>query len=305
MVWEDDDDKDGRADESEMAWPAFMESVDAADLDGVPGAFTFHVSCDNGFPEEQENLGAALLSGGAAATATASRPAIGMTSAWGEAWEPRPDLATASDAAWYYAVLVSEGATAGEALAYTKYGLPGDGWADEYPGTDLTGYAWMSKVEYNLYGDPTRTLEACAGDGDCDDGSPCDGTETCRDGFCVHSAGPDCSALDDGCVVGACDDATGGCVAVPRTDGAACDDGAWCTEDDACEAGACAGAARDCGDREGWVASCDEQADACVFEPGDAGGGEAATGGCAAAPGPATALLALLAALPCRRRRGR
>jgi len=264
-VWTADHDGDGLADADECGYPAFLESDDAAALADVPGAFTFHVSCDNGFPEVQNNIGTALLRGGAAATATASRPAFGVTVGFGEVWEPRPDLATSSTAGYYYTQQLTAGATAGEALAYTKYALPGDGWAEE-SGYDYTGAAWTTRVEYNLYGDPTRSLELCEIDADCDDGSPCNGSESCEGGFCVHHDPVDCSALDDACVVGRCQVDTGECATEPRPDGRSCDDGLWCTEVDSCEAGSCTGVERDCGEREGYLFFCDEEMDSCEWE---------------------------------------
>jgi hypothetical protein len=52
-------------------------------------------------------------------------------------------------------------------------------------------------------------------------------------------------------------------------DGLACDDGAFCTVDDACQAGVCSGGPRDCDDDVecNGVAQCDEAADACT--PGE------------------------------------
>ena len=265
-VWSADHDGDGLAGDDECAYPAFLQSPDAAALEDVPGAFTWHVSCDNGFPEHTDNIGTALLNGGAAVTATASRPAFGVTVAFGEVWEPRPDLATSSTAGYFYALELADGATAGEAMAYTKVALPGDGWAEETEGYDLTSAAWTTRVEYNLYGDPTRSLELCAVDEDCDDGSPCNGTESCDDGFCVHSGLVDCSHLDDACGVGRCEPTSGECVTGARPDGWSCDDGQWCTEFDQCVAGTCGGAPRDCGSRDGYLFSCVEETDSCGFE---------------------------------------
>ena len=265
--WEGDHDGDGEVSEEECAYPPFLESPDAADLADAPGAFTWHVSCDNGYPEEQDNIGAALLYGGAIATATASRPAFGVTVPWGETFEPRPDLATSSTGAWYYALKLADGHTVGEALAWTKYALPGDGWAGDGPWEDLTGAAWLTRLEYNLYGDPTRSLTLCDADADCDDGSPCNGAESCQQGVCSRQ-GPavDCSWLDDDCSVGRCAAASGECVLSPRIDGTPCDDGAWCSESDSCSAGVCGGIARDCGSRDGYDISCSEELQSCAFD---------------------------------------
>ena len=102
----------------------------------------------------------------------------------------------------------------------------------------------------------------------CDDGDPCTVNDQCNGGAC--SASPrDCSALNGPCTVGVCDAATGGCVAVPRANGVACDDGNPCTLNDACAAGTCGGAARDCsgtpGQTECRVGVCDRGTGACVL----------------------------------------
>src|SRR5688572_18038884 len=54
-----------------------------------------------------------------------------------------------------------------------------------------------------------------------------------------------------------------------NADGLACDDEAFCTVDDACQAGVCSGAPRDCDDDVdcNGIATCDEAADAC--SPGE------------------------------------
>jgi hypothetical protein len=69
------------------------------------------------------------------------------------------------------------------------------------------------------------------------------------------------------CVRTVCD--SSGCRPVARADGARCDDGLYCTVDDACTAGVCEGTARSC---DGVVdacttASCDEAGDTCVATP--------------------------------------
>ncbi len=266
--WGDDADGDGELDDEECGYPPFLESQDAADLESAPGAFTWHVSCDNGYPENEDNIGAELLYGGAIATATASRPAMGVTVPWGETFEPRPDLATSSTAGYYYALTLADGHTAGEALSWTKYALPGDGWNDDYPGYDLNGAGWLTRFEYNLYGDPTRSLSLCDSNADCDDGSPCNGTETCSAAGVCERQGPevDCTHLDDACTIGRCAIESGECVAEPRLDYTPCDDGDWCTEYDACQAGVCGGVERDCGSRDGYDVYCDEPLQTCVFE---------------------------------------
>lgn len=75
----------------------------------------------------------------------------------------------------------------------------------------------------------------------CTDGDLCTGGEVCTAGACGGGVAPDCSASANMCNTGACDPATGACVAVPVTDGTACTDANACTSADSCVAGACTG----------------------------------------------------------------
>jgi hypothetical protein len=81
--------------------------------------------------------------------------------------------------------------------------------------------------------------------GGCDDGDLCTVNDACSNGVCAGDA-TDCSALDDACNVGVCDPATGACIAQPRNEGGACDDGDGCTVGDFCSNGVCASAPLDC-----------------------------------------------------------
>ena len=78
----------------------------------------------------------------------------------------------------------------------------------------------------------------------CDDGSVCTEADRCSGGFCGGTP----IVCDDAnvCTRDACD-ARAGCV-YPPLDGASCDDGARCTIDDRCAAGACVGVPDACDD---------------------------------------------------------
>jgi iron(II)-dependent oxidoreductase len=107
---------------------------------------------------------------------------------------------------------------------------------------------------------------AAAGTG-CDDGLWCTVADRCQQSTCTGDA-RDCSALQDECHAGVCDEELDACAARPRPEGSACDDGLWCTVDDACSAGGCRGQDRDCSEEtdECHVGACDEQAAACIPE---------------------------------------
>ncbi len=261
VIWEGDWDGSGTCSYSEQEWVSFVQSGDQNSLHAAPGAFTFNMSCLTGQPEEEDNLGRSFLDGGAVATVSASRSCWGTTAGYGEDWEPWPDVLSATTMGYYYVLEVVDGATLGEALAYTKHALPGDGWGS------YNGVAWTTRFQFNLYGDPTRSLELCDADSDCQDDSPCNGIESCQEGFCVHSDPVDCSHLDSDCFVGRCEVGTGACYESARSDGALCDDGLWCTEPDSCQAGVCGGEPRVCGERTGHTAYCDEELEECLWEP--------------------------------------
>ncbi len=102
----------------------------------------------------------------------------------------------------------------------------------------------------------------------CDDASACTQDDVCVGGACVGTDPVTCAA--GRChTAGVCDPATGLCSTPPVADGTACDDGAFCTVDDACEGGVCLGTPRDCsgaGD-QCIVGVCDDSVDACLGQP--------------------------------------
>ncbi len=144
--------------------------------------------------------------------------------------------------------------------------------------------------------------DACS-DGTCsihenppcvDDGQYCNGSEACDEegDICEHSGNPCpsselCHEETDGCVLsctgcvidGVCygdgqDNPDNECEYCSRSDsttawsdndGATCDDGEFCTVDDECSSGECAGTARDCDDGVycNGVDTCDETDDEC------------------------------------------
>jgi hypothetical protein len=86
----------------------------------------------------------------------------------------------------------------------------------------------------------------------------------------------DCSALDNECNEGVCNETTGACEADPLPDETPCDDGLFCTSfsgsegGDGCLNGECVGNPVDCGDPYACTDdSCDEDADECVNAPND------------------------------------
>jgi hypothetical protein len=186
--------------------------------------------------------------------------------------------------------------------------------------------SWFTRLEINLYGDPSVSLTACTADSDCDDGKRCNGNETCSAGQCLAGTPVKCVTTDP-CGDNTCDEASGACKVVPREEGKSCDDGKFCTVGDTCVAGRCTGHER-CAisDNPCLESTCDETSRTChvateSFEgqtcrEGTSREGTCSAGlcqpggGCALAPpGPDRGqglpwLLALAAALLWFRRRG-
>jgi len=79
----------------------------------------------------------------------------------------------------------------------------------------------------------------------CTDGNLCTSNDRCTSGVCVGTP-VDCSALNNACNIGVCNQSTGLCQAAPANKGGPCNDGNLCTQNDICMAGVCAGAPVDC-----------------------------------------------------------
>ncbi|NOX58989.1 MAG: hypothetical protein GXP29_09055 [Planctomycetes bacterium] len=75
--------------------------------------------------------------------------------------------------------------------------------------------------------------------------------------------------LDEGCMVGVCNQVDGMCELAPGNEGVACDDLSLCTDNDVCVGGVCAGAPTDCSslDTPCSFATCDLGTGLCVAPP--------------------------------------
>jgi len=118
-----------------------------------------------------------------------------------------------------------------------------------------------------------ETADACVAtplpDGaTCDDGAFCTINDRCSAGTCGGGA-RDCSSASNQCNTGVCNEATDACVPQPANSGATCNDGAFCTVNDVCTNGTCAGGARDCSGLSNQcnTGTCNEATDACVATP--------------------------------------
>jgi N-acetylneuraminic acid mutarotase len=96
-------------------------------------------------------------------------------------------------------------------------------------------------------GAPADGLCGPAVDGaSCDDHNACTKASVCQGLVCTGADPVVCSAAD-ACHNAVCDPQSGGCLQIPRRDGADCDDHNPCTYSDACHAGFCTGPRADAG----------------------------------------------------------
>ena len=148
-----------------------------------------------------------------------------------------------------------------------------------------------------------KTCKNVAGNdgGQCDDNDACTLAGVCVTGVCTKGSPVDCSVFNGQCAVGVCDPqlgckptpanngtkcddgkgspcSTGSCTAgscnsVAANEGGACNDNLFCTINDHCQNAACvSGGPNPCAPPGGcYIASCDEQNDACTAVPGNNG----------------------------------
>jgi len=125
-----------------------------------------------------------------------------------------------------------------------------------------------SLVYFNIY----VVAAQCFNNAACDDNNLCT-IDAClhpnEGGTCAHQA-KQCEPSDNPCMANVCEPTTGVCGPKTAADGAPCDDGLFCTEDDFCRAGACtAGDAKVCTHLDGncTVGECSEDLDQCIVVP--------------------------------------
>ncbi len=144
------DDGDGVPEAAEMTWVEFIQSSDCPSLDDSHPSLVVQISCTNGYPEYDDNLGYSLLANGAIGTYSASRVSWYVVATWD------PSLAgTYGDNASYAYYITQRMVendtteTASAALQWCRENF-GMAWAE----------SWMNTLDFNLYGDPTVMLGA-------------------------------------------------------------------------------------------------------------------------------------------------
>jgi len=129
----------------DCGWGTIMSSSDASSLNDNYPSFVYQCSCSNGYPEDPNNLGTALLYNGAVATVSASRVSWYAVGSWNTGLKYYCD--NASIGYYYGQELVSNDKKAAVALYDVKsdMGINGGLWG---------GGSWMNLFDFNLYGSP-------------------------------------------------------------------------------------------------------------------------------------------------------
>ena len=134
---------------------AFFDSWDCPVIDNNYPSFVVQVSCNNGWPELNTNLGYSLLKQGAIGTISGTRVTWYSIGSWNTG-----KGANVSDNASYgyycFDRMANVGEDIGTALVWCRSNF-GTGWND--------GASWMNMIEFSIYGDPSLSLDLPAGGG--------------------------------------------------------------------------------------------------------------------------------------------
>jgi hypothetical protein len=133
----------------ETTFDTFIQWSDCASLDDNYPSFVVQVSCDNGWPENTINMGYCLLKQGAIGTISGTRTTwyrIGS-------WDTSAGGSVGDNASYgYYCFdrMANSAEDIGTALVWCRANF-GTNWTD--------GMSWMNMIGFNLYGDPSLSLD--------------------------------------------------------------------------------------------------------------------------------------------------
>jgi len=131
-----------------------LYSSSCPQLDDDKPAFVFQGSCNNGYPEDSNNLGYSLLKNGAVATVSASRVSwYGVGTSY-----VNPGDLYIHGFCYYYSKYVIENNSAGESINLVK----------NVSANSTSDTKWMNIFDFNLYGNPALTLTCSP----CEDSIP-------------------------------------------------------------------------------------------------------------------------------------
>jgi hypothetical protein len=171
-----------------LLWlPQIIGSSDAVVLDDNHPSHVYQCSCENGYPENPNNLGTALLYNGAITTTCASRVSwYAITPPGFPPWYTGLKYCcdNASIGYYYGLELVANGKKAAVALFDVKSDMGTNGG-------DWGGTSWMNLFDFNLYGDPAMSLTVSGGGTGC---PPCSGDVVVLENV-TFTAGTPCECI--------------------------------------------------------------------------------------------------------------
>lgn len=150
-VWTGPDDGDGVPEAAEMTWPNMFANSNAASLNDNYPSVVVQASCNNGYPENNANLGYSLLANGGIGTISASRITY-----YEPNWNTTSGYVWGDNMAYSYYVtdqMVNSPNTVSTAAALQ--------WCRENFGGSphsWLAYGWKNACCFNLYGDPEIML---------------------------------------------------------------------------------------------------------------------------------------------------
>lgn len=150
VVWNSDD-GDNIPEATEIDSPYFISSYDTVSFSNEKPSIVFSCSCQNAYPEKNNNLGASLLTNGAVSFIGATR------NAWGSiGWKDVSDGGASSIDYLFSQQLISEEKPVGKALYHAKF--------DYVSMYDWGGWeTYQNMYDFNLYGDPATSFQTITG----------------------------------------------------------------------------------------------------------------------------------------------
>ena len=133
----------------DCGWGIIMDTAMTVGLKDDYPSFVYQGSCLNGFPEDSNNLGTALLYNGAITTVSASRVSWYLSGSWDV--DKKYCCDNASLGYFYGQELITNMKQAANALYDVKSDMGINGGL-------LGGQSWMNLFDFNLYGSPESWL---------------------------------------------------------------------------------------------------------------------------------------------------
>jgi hypothetical protein len=259
-AWNSDANANGLPEQEECESDHFVNVLfHKAASDDFP-AIIFQGSCLTADPAFDGNLTHSLLQHVSVTNVASTRLTMGLGD--GDGWQPSPFSPGGFTLGVYFIHSTAvQLRPVGDAFHNAQSAL----------GLGIQPWTFKTRLEFNLYGDPSLRLPGCDGDDDCDDGDACNGIESCFLGRCKAGIPLLCSPDKP---MGICEefgcDPVEGCLFRLKENHAPCDDGDPCTLDDFCYDGECVSVdPKTCPPPPAtcWDSFCEPESGECLFVP--------------------------------------